>query len=303
MKGFFPEVSRTIDLLHIHFEPQELINDFAGKHHRRVDIVARTWLKNEPKDEEHFIVVHVEPQSYVQTNFGERMFIYFARLYEKYHKRVLPVAVFTYDQKREEPDTFEVTFPFLDAHALEFRFCTLVLKNKHWQDYRNTDNPAVAALMSKMHFSEAEKVQLKLEFTRTLGRLQPKLDPARLEFLTAFFDTYVKLTPEQEDQFEAELKKLGTKEVKALMEITTSWHEKGRAQGRMEGRVEGEVKGLQTAIQKFLTNRFGEVSGDVRQKLQRVKSVELLGKIIDKLYQGAGIEEVERLLQASLPEH
>lgn len=44
----------------------------------------------------------------------------------------------------------------------------------------------------------------------------------------------------------------GTKFQK-MMEITTSWHEKGRAEGRMEGRTEGIIKGkLETARNMIL---------------------------------------------------
>jgi len=38
---------------------------------------VETRLKEEPG----LILVHVEPQSYVQQNFNERMFIYYSRLY------------------------------------------------------------------------------------------------------------------------------------------------------------------------------------------------------------------------------
>lgn len=48
-----------------------------------------------------------------------------------------------------------------------------------------------AALLSKMGFREEEKVLVKLEFLRLLARL--KLDPARMELITGFFETYLKL--------------------------------------------------------------------------------------------------------------
>jgi hypothetical protein len=66
-----------------------------------VDILVETSLKGQPG----LILVHIEPQSYVQKNFNERMFIYFSRLYEKYRRKILPVAVFGYDRVRDEPDS------------------------------------------------------------------------------------------------------------------------------------------------------------------------------------------------------
>ncbi|MCS5697407.1 transposase, partial [Desulfofundulus thermocisternus] len=86
----------------------------------------------------------------VQKNFNERMFIYFSRLYEKYRRKILPVAVFGYDRVRDEPDSFEIAFPFLDV--LNFRFYKLELKKLDWREYIHSDNPVAAALLSKMGF-------------------------------------------------------------------------------------------------------------------------------------------------------
>ena len=77
----------------------------------------------------------------------------------------------------EEPDSFELGFPFLDV--LQFRFHTLVLKKRDWRDYITSDNPVAAALLSKMGYKREEKVRVKVEFIRILTRLQ--LDPARMQ--------------------------------------------------------------------------------------------------------------------------
>jgi len=76
------------------------------------------------KGEESLIIVHVEPQSYVQDNFNERMFIYFSQLFEKYRRKILPIAIFSYDAIRDEANTFQITFPF--ANILDLEVVTLV---------------------------------------------------------------------------------------------------------------------------------------------------------------------------------
>lgn len=84
-----------------------------------------------------------------------------------------------------------------------------------------------------MGFKPEEKVNVKLEFIRILTRL--KLDPARTELLGVFFKTYLKLDQEEEQQFIRELDNLDSKEVEAIMQLTTSWHE--RVELRAELRV------------------------------------------------------------------
>lgn len=93
MQLFFPEASRAIDLTHIKFLQQEIFTDVTAGEKHKADIIVETKLRKEPG----LILVHVEAQSYMQKKFSERMFIYFSRLYEKYRRKILPIAVFTYD--------------------------------------------------------------------------------------------------------------------------------------------------------------------------------------------------------------
>jgi len=149
MQLFFPDAYQAIDFTHLKFLQQEVFTDVTAGERHEVDIIVETRLKEEPG----LILVHVEPQSYVQKNFNERMFIYFSRLYEKHRRKILPIAVFSYDQVRNETDIFEQNFSFLDV--LRFRFFKLELKKLSWWEYVQRDNPVAAALLSKMGFEQA----------------------------------------------------------------------------------------------------------------------------------------------------
>lgn len=71
------------------------------------------------------------------------MFIYFRRLYEKYRRRILQIAVFSYDATRDEPSEFNLGFSFSDV--LRLQFYTVKLKKQNWRDYMKQDNPVAAA--------------------------------------------------------------------------------------------------------------------------------------------------------------
>ncbi|ANB61706.1 transposase, YhgA-like family protein [Anoxybacillus amylolyticus] len=126
----------------------------AGEKYR-VDLLVETKLKGE----DGLIIVHIENQSYVQPSFPERMFVYFSRLFEKHRKRMLPIAVFSYDYLRNEPSSFTLQFPFLDV--LQFRFLTVELRKQNWRDYIRHDNSIAAALLSKMGYTESERIEWK----------------------------------------------------------------------------------------------------------------------------------------------
>ncbi|WP_406678464.1 Rpn family recombination-promoting nuclease/putative transposase [Moorella sp. ACPs] len=292
MQAFFPRAYEAIDFTHVRFLQQEVFTDVTAGEKHEVDILVETRLKGEAG----LIMVHIEPQSYVQKEFNERMFIYFSRLYEQHRCKILPIAIFTYDQVRDEPDTFTTGFTFLDV--LRFRFYKLELKKLPWREYIHSNNPVAAALLSKMGFKDEERVQVKLEFLRMLTRL--KLDPARMEMLAGFFESYLKLSQEEEERLNCELGRIDKKEAETIMQITTSWHERGRMEGLMEGRMEGLKEGRMEAqketILKYLSRRFGEQPADLEEKVQKIGDLQILDRILDELFTAGTIEEARAVI-------
>lgn len=254
---FFPDAYEVIDFGRISFLSEEVFTDILKGEKRRVDILVETRLKGE----ESLIIIHVEPQSYEQAEFHERMFIYFSRLYEKYRCRILPIAIFSYDKAKEEKNTVEIRFPFLDV--LKFQFLKVELKQKNWRDYIQQDNPIAAALLSKMGYAVDERVEVKKEFLRMLVRLEQ--DPARMTLLTGFFETYLKLNEEEEQWLRTELQKLDHDEEVRIMELTTSWHEKGKREGRLEGKQEGRLEALYVILQAKFGDTWKESQADIEK--------------------------------------
>lgn len=280
---FFPDVYEDIDFEHTAFLSEELFTDVVKGEKRRVDILVETRLKGE----DSLIIIHVEPQSYEQPEFHERMFIYFSRLYEKYRRRILPIAIFSYDKVKEETDVLEISFPFLEV--MKFQFFKVELKRKNWRDYIGQDNPVAAALLSKMGYTARERVEVKKEFLRMLVRLEQ--DPARMTLLTGFFETYLKLNEEEEERLREELRKLDPDEEGRIMEITTSWHERGRLEGRKEGKLEGKIEGklegkLET-LYVILQAKFGD---SWRGKKTSIEELAMNDSIMQELILKATIE-------------
>ena len=89
IQAFFPHIYQEIDFSHLRFLQQELFTDITGGQKHVVDLLAETRLK----DEESLILIHVENQAQYQPDFPQRMFIYYSRLYEKFRKNIIPIAV------------------------------------------------------------------------------------------------------------------------------------------------------------------------------------------------------------------
>lgn len=134
MKAFFPEVYKHINFSTVTFLDQEVFTDILKGEKRRIDILAEVRLKGE----EQIILIHVEPQSYYQEEFDERMFIYNSRLYEKYRKPILPIAVFSYNENKTLPYQFTIDFPTF--RIIDFQYQQLHLINLNWRNYIKETN-------------------------------------------------------------------------------------------------------------------------------------------------------------------
>lgn len=281
---FFPQVYEYIDLEHIKFLQQELLTDVTRGDKHQVDILVETKLKGEPG----IVLLHVENQANVQAEFAERMFVYFSRLFQKHRCRILPIAVFTYPERRNEADQFKLEFPFMQV--LDFKFLTLELKKHNWKDYIRSNNPVAAALLSKMGYQKTERVQVKLEFLRML--IYMELDPARMALLAGFFETYLILNDAEEKKLKEEMAKIDEKEVKIMMEITTSWETKGRKEGIKEGKKEGQTELLLRQLKK----KFSKIPLDLEQGIRALATdkIEILAELIFDL---ETIEDLENFLK------
>ncbi|ADU92847.1 Rpn family recombination-promoting nuclease/putative transposase [Geobacillus sp. Y412MC52] len=265
---FFPRVYEHVDFHHLSFLSEEVLTDVTAGEKHRVNLLIETKLKGE----DGLIIVHIEHQSYIQPTFSERMFIYFSRLFQKHRRRILPIAIFSYDAVRDEPSSFTVEFPFLTV--LDFRFLTIELRKLPWREYIRHDNPVAAALLSKMGYNEDEKVEVKKEFLRMLIRLE--LDEARQRLLFGFFETYLRLSEEEEIRLRNEVNTMEEKEAAKVMELMISYEQRGMEKGIEKGMEKGMEKAKMDVAKRMLAKGYDadtihELTGLPLEKIEQLK--------------------------------
>ncbi|GGP15147.1 hypothetical protein [Oceanobacillus neutriphilus] len=154
----------------------------------------------------------------------------------------------SYNREKEEPTQFRIDTP--TQNVLQFNFLQLHLKKKNWREYIQSDNPAVAALLSQMGYEEHERVQVKIEFLRMITRM--KIDPAKTTFLYGFFETYLKLNKEEEAQMMEEIENLPEEEKEVVLQLPNSYFERGKEEGKQEGKQEGIKEGRKKERQQIV---------------------------------------------------
>lgn len=257
---FLPEVSSYLERQSVKFLDKEVFTDVTSGDRYEADLVVRAQFRGQ----ESFFLIHTEHQARAEANFSQRMFRYFARLYEKFALPVYPVVLFSYDApRRPEPTSHRVEFP--DKVVLEFNYSVIQLNRLNWRDFLRQQNPVASALMAKMNIAPEDRPRVKSECLRLLATL--RLDPARMQLISGFIDTYLRLNLEEEEIFRAEINRFEPVEQEVVMEIVTSWMEQGLQQGRQEGEL--------TVILRQLTRRIGTVEPELQERIRQLSLAQL----------------------------
>ncbi len=115
-----------------------------------------------------------------------------------------------------------------------------------------------ALASAKMSIEEEDRPKVKVECLRLLANLQ--LDPARNFLISGFVDTYLRLNQKEEQVFIAEIAKMATvTEQEQIMELTTSWMERGLTQGLEQGLTQGLEQERRSSISSLIELRYGSI--------------------------------------------
>lgn len=265
---FLPEVLEYVAQDSLTFLTEEIFTDVTTGDKRRIDLLAQVkW-----RGENSYFLIHLENQAYNQKEFERRMFHYFARLDAKYLMPIFPIVIFSYDEpKRPEKSQYTVNFPH--RKILEFNYFAIQLNNLNWRTFLNKPNPVAAALMAKMDFQPEERVRVKLECLRMLVTLQ--LNPAKIELISGFIDTYLKLNATEEQELDTELKQANLVEEAQIMEIVTSWMEKGE----------------QKIVKRQLKRRFNNIDSALESRINSL-SLEQIENLADAIFDLQSLEDL-----------
>ena len=178
---------------------------------------------------------------------------------------------------------------------LRFRYRVVQLNRLPWRRFVDSHNPAASALMAKMKLAERDRPKVKAECLRLMVTL--RLDRARMRLIAGFVDTYLRLNQAEEERFHREMAgaKWSAKEKEAVVEIVTSWEqrgiEKGLAQGIEIGRQAG-VEALRAALLDVLGWRFGDLDESLAARLAAIDSVERLKALTHRALTAGSIQEL-----------
>ena len=103
---FFPQAHAEIDWVRgfesLDKELQQVVRD-AELGRRFVDKLVKVWLKS---GQEQWVLIHVEVQTTEEAEFARRMYVYNYRLFDRYNREVVSLAVLGDENPLWRPDNF-----------------------------------------------------------------------------------------------------------------------------------------------------------------------------------------------------
>ncbi|WP_019503373.1 DUF4351 domain-containing protein [Pleurocapsa sp. PCC 7319] len=261
---FFPSVLEFLDVETISFVDKELFTNVTKGKKKIMDVVALAKFQKQ----NHTFLIHIENQARNDPQYNQQMFRYYCSLFLKYDRPIYPIVIFAYDHpKRADRDDFSIDFPEgLDRYfPLQFKYKVVQLNRLNWRDFLQRPNPVAAALMAKMRITPKDRPLVKAECLRLMVTLE--LNPAKMQLISGFVDTYLRLNQNEQQVFQSELDKMELQQQEQIMQITTSWKE--------EGIAEGLVQGQSNTILRLLNRKLGTLDNALASRIKSLNPDQL----------------------------
>jgi flagellar biosynthesis/type III secretory pathway protein FliH len=108
-----------------------------------------------------------------------------------------------------------------------------------------------------------------------------KLNPAKMQLISGFVDTYLRLNRTEEIEFQQEISSFTQPIKEEVMQITTSWMERGIEQGIERG-IEQGVEREKAFILRQLKRKLGKLNQQLEADIIKlnIDDIEALGEAL-----------------------
>jgi flagellar biosynthesis/type III secretory pathway protein FliH len=283
-------------------EFQQIMRD-AGTGRRVVDRLVRLWLRD---GRDVWVLVHIEVQGQEDSDFAERMWVYSYRIFDRYHRHAVSIAILTDERDSWRPA--EYSYTFWDCSTL-FRYP--VIKLTDWRSRRAeleaSDNPFAVVVLAHLGAQETRRNvegrrQLKLGLVRRL--YERGYSRERITSLFRFIDWLLALPEEMERQVQEAIREF--EEERAMPYITsiermgreqglTEGREQGLTEGREQGLTEGLIKGREegkrAALRRIVERRFGVLPETLAARIAQADET-TLDALLDRAITATSVDEL-----------
>lgn len=291
---FFPEAARELSFAGVEFLDKELATDRPQGAPRRLDLLAKVKTL---AGQTRFILIHTEIQEEEDRDeggsvlpFPQRMARYFLTLRLRHDAPIMPVVFwFAPDKGGVGRDVYEERL--FGQAVLRFEYWRVGVRDLSAEDFLATNNPLAPALAARMKRGNLSKLELKRRCLLAAAT-GPALTDWQRYLLVNIIQTYVKLTPREQSEYEAMMQRPENHEAR---EVELTWGQQVFLDGERKGEQRGQVRMLAEAF----SLRFGAaLPAALEAALGAVEDPERLRAALGALLRAATQRDAEAQLTA-----
>ena len=287
---YFPAVHAVIDWSRgyewLNTELRQVVRD-AELGLRLADVLVKVWRHD---GAESWLLIHIEVQGRQERDFPRRMFVYHYRIFDRYDRQVVSLAVLADDRPNWRPDRFAYD---LGGCRLDFQFGVVKLLDFVGREavLEASDNPF--ALVTRAHLAmlqtrqdPASRYAGKLRFVRELYQRGMSRDDV-LE-LFRILDWMMDLPPVLEQLFKQDVEQI---EQEKQMPYVTSVERLAKQEGVAEGRIEMLLRALRQRFQVA-------VPEELATRIRSTTDSALLERWLDLVFEVTTLDDFQQRMQS-----
>jgi hypothetical protein len=259
---------------------------------RYVDKLVKVFLR---EGRETWLLIHIEVQSYRDTHFPKRMYIYHYRLLDRYDVEIVSLAVLSDADVNYCPSEYrrsrwgcELIFRFPVVKVLDY--------GRDWEALEQNSNPFAIVVMAHLKAQAVAEGGARKYWKLRLVRLLYERGYSRQDVLELFrFIDWLIALPEALDKvFWTELSEF---EEEKRMPYVTSVERIGIEKGLQQGLQQGSLQEGRQMVLEAVAVRFGAVPAEVAEAVNAVDSEETLRSLLRQAITCTDLEAFRGVLQ------
>jgi hypothetical protein len=278
---FFPQVHDDIDWSRgyemLDKELQKIVRQ--ARHGRRVvDKLVKVWLRD---GQERWLLIHAEVQARREGAFPKRMYVYNYRLFDRYDKEVISLAILA-DDPDWRPSRFGYSRWGFRA-GIEFPVVKLLDYAPQAEALETNPNPFATVVLAHLKALQtrrapADRQTWKLRLVKGLYERGLRAEDARQLF--RFIDWLLELPPPLEQIFWEEFTQYQEEKNMPFIDIIER---------------KGIEKGLLRGIEAMLKLKFGPDGLQLMPEIRALQDHEVLEAVLDAIESAASPDDLRRV--------
>lgn len=286
---FFPEAHEGIDWTQGYSFLDKELQQLDPKSERGARIVDKLVEIRRRGGDQALILVHVEVQAQTDAGFERRMFVYHYRIFDRYKRKVVSLAVLADERPAWHPASFGYA---LWGCRLKLEFPAVKLLDYAWDDLEASRNPFAFLVQAHIKTQATrnvpkDRLRWKLALTKTLYQKGHSRD--EIVSLFRFVDWMMALPDGLDQQFDDQLADF--EEVKKMPYVTGI-----ERRAITKGREEGRLQMAHQSVVEALEIRFGSVPDATRNAIHEITDVDQTRELYKAAIQAESFDAFERLL-------